>query len=300
MKNRLLQIIFLVFAIQLSTAQEWMTDLKIAQKLALVQNKMVLMVWEGTTEYPYPVYVDDLKGRKVLIQNLFVDEEVSPLIWEHFVPVIVSENQYGILYSQIKGKRSQNYIEKFNDNSIKIMDVNGNILNASDVYLEDLQNISDIIKKYALNTEFIASELNGYKSEKDFYSTYYLASRYMDFSLYAKRKLRSNILALARIYINEAKELAKAESKEDQQLLLQRCELLEVQQYLFFKRPKKVLRLLEKMGAENIENTNSEFVAFLYYAAYSSIDKRENAEVWKSKISSVNLKKAEMLINLNS
>lgn len=300
MKHRLILFIALFFIVKFSTAQEWMTDLKIAQKLALVQNKMVLMVWEGTTEYPYPVFVNDDKGRRVFIENLFVDEEVSPLIWEHFVPVIVSENTYGIMYAQIKGKRNQVYIDKFNDNSIKVMDVNGNILNISDTYSEDLQNITEIIKKFSLNTEFVTPELNGYRSEKNFYSAYFLASKYMDFSLYAKGKLRPSILRLSRIYIKEARELVKNESKEDKQVLAQRCDLLEVKQYLLFKRPKRVLRLLKKMEAEKITNANTEFVAFLYYTAYLSLDKPEDAEVWKSKISSLNLKKAQLIINLNS
>ncbi|WP_282040620.1 hypothetical protein [Winogradskyella flava] len=300
MKGHLVKLIFLVFAINLSTAQEWMTDLKIAQKLALVQNKMVLMVWEGTTEYPYPVFVNNEKGRKIYVDNLFLDENLSPLIWEYFVPVIVSENKYGVYYSEIKGKRSRNYIEKFNDNSIKIMDVNGNILNTSDIYLEDLENISTIIKKYALDTEFLAPELRGYQTQKDFYSAYYLASKYMDFSLYGKEKLRPDLLKLAKIYIDEARSFAKAESKEEQSVLAQRCNLLEINQYLLLKRPKKVLRLLEKMDAYKIDNANTSFIAYLYYTAYMSSKRLEDAESWKSKISSVNLKKAQVIINLNS
>jgi hypothetical protein len=83
----------------------------VAQDLAMVQNKMVLMVWEETTTYPYPVLVEDEKGRKVLVRNLFTDEYISPIIWDYFVPVIVSEDKYEDLYLQIKGKRNQNYID---------------------------------------------------------------------------------------------------------------------------------------------------------------------------------------------
>lgn len=300
MKSHLIKALFILFTVNLSFSQAWMTDLSIAQKLAMVENKMVLMVWEGTTEYAYPVFVNDDSGRTIFIENLFTDEMVSPLIWEHFVPVIVNEDKYGVMFYNIKGKRSQKYIDKFNDNSIKIMDINGNILNTRDVYSENLENITKIILQYGLNTEFIAPELKGYHTEKSFLSAYFLASKYMDYSMYFNGKVRPELINLSNIYLEEARLLIKAEPKEDQVVFHQRCDLLFIQHYLLLKRPKKVTRLLKKMDAQEINNTNSAFVAFLYYTAYMSIGDEDKAEIWKSKISSVNLKKAQKLINLNS
>ncbi|WP_299118648.1 hypothetical protein [uncultured Winogradskyella sp.] len=299
MKNLLIKLVFVLFAVNLSFSQAWMTNLDIAQKLASVQNKMVLMVWEETTKYQYPVLVKDDKGRTILIDNLFEDETVSPLIWEHFIPVIVKENQYADLYLEIKGKRSQSYIDKFNDDSIKIMDVAGNILNVSG-YFEEFPNITKLIKKYALNTEFLELELAGYKKDKNFYSAYYLASKYLDFSLYTNEKIRSEIINLSNIYLNEALAFLESENLSDKLMLKQRCELLKIQEYLILKRPKKVLRQLKKMDAELVENNNKGFVALLYYTAYAILEDEKNIEVWKPKVSLVNLKKADMLINLNS
>ncbi|WP_296381013.1 hypothetical protein [Winogradskyella sp.] len=299
MKNRIIKTLLILFIVQLSHSQAWMTSLDVAQKLALIQNKMVLMVWEETTKYPYPVFVNDDKGRLVMIQNLFEDEEVSPLIWEHFVPVIVNENQYADLYLEIKGKRKQSYIDKFNDDSIKILDVNGNILNASD-FSEDYENITEIIQRYSLNTALIAPEFREYKKGNNFYSAYFLASKYLDFSLYANKDLRPAIIALSNIYLNEAKAFIESSIEEDKLVLEQRCQLLKIQEYLVIKRPKKVLRQLKKMEAETIQNSNEPFVALLYYVAYIILEDTENAEIWKSKISSVNLKKAQLFINLNS
>ena len=177
MKNLFIKFLFLFFIINVSHAQAWMTNLDIAQKLALSQNKMVLMVWEDTTDYKYQVVVNNEKGNTVFVQNLFENEEVSPLIWDYFVPVIVNEFEYADLYEKIKDKQSQKYIDKFNDDSIKIMDVNGNILNVSN-QPEGYQNITKIILDYGLNTEFVSPELNGYNDKSDFYSAYYLASKY--------------------------------------------------------------------------------------------------------------------------
>ncbi|WP_179020516.1 hypothetical protein [Winogradskyella forsetii] len=299
MKNVLLKLLFVIFTVSMSHAQPWMTNLEIAQSLAKVQNKMVLMVWEEATTYPYQVLVELDDGRTAFVQNMFEDETVSPLIWKHFVPVIVNENRYADWYGEIKDRRSQKYIDKFNDDSIKIMDIHGNILNVSSD-LDSYQNISTIIRDYALNTEFISHELKGYQINPDFYSAYYLASKYLDFSMYLKEDIREEIIDLSNIYLEDAARFIEANPEEDQLTLTQRVALLKIQEYLITKRPKKVLRQLKRMDANNVEPNNQTFAAFLYYTAYQILKDETDAAPWKSKLSSVDLKKAQMLINLNS
>lgn len=299
MKNLLVTLLFVIFSVNMALAQPWMTNLDIAQSLAKVQNKMVLMVWEETTKYPYPVLVNLDNGETVIIENLYEDETISPLIWKHFVPVIVSENQYGDLYSEIKGKRTQKYIDKFNDNTIKIMDINGNILNVSG-HSNYFENISTLIQNYALNTEFLDLELKGYKTERDFYSAYYLASKYLDYSMYMNEYIRKEIIDLSTIYLDEATRFIEDNPEEDRLTLTQRVELLKIQQLLIIKRPKKVLRQLKRMDAEHVETKNQAFAAFIYYTTYRILKDETKAAEWKSKISSVNLKKAQLIINLNS
>ena len=298
MKNTLLKLLLVVLMVNTTSAQEWMKNLEVAQALATVQNKMVLMVWEETTSYQYPVIVKDSKGRTILINNLFEDEDVSPLIWEHFVPVIVSEYRYADLYEKIKDKRSQKYMDKFNDDSIKIMDINGNILNV-DYLTEELQNITTLIERYSINTAFISQELKDYKQDKNFYSAYFLASKYLDLSMYVNKDVREDVVELSNIYIEEAKRLVGKEKQDEQEALLQRCDLLELHEELLLKRPKKVIRQLKRLKEEEIVESNKPFIAFLYYTAYMSDYKSEEAEEWKSQISSVNLKKAQLIINLN-
>jgi len=299
MKNRFIKLALILFAVNLCHSQAWMESLEFAQKLALVQNKMVLMVWEETTEYDYPVFVDDDKGRTLFIRNLFTDETLSPLIWEHFVPVIVSEDEYADLYIAAKGKRKQAYIDKLNDDGIKIMDVNGNILNVSMSAFEH-PNISKLIQLYALNTSLISSELKNYSEKKTFYSSYYLASKYLDLALYANKAIRPELIDLANIYLDEAKVLSVNETEDDGLVLKQRCKLLNIQEALILKRPKKVLRQLKKIDTDEIENNNKDTIAFLYYTAYAIIGDKENTDLWKPKLSFVNLKKAHKIINLNS
>ncbi|WP_299128902.1 hypothetical protein [uncultured Winogradskyella sp.] len=297
MKNRFITAFILFATINLALAQNWMTDLTIAQRLAQVQNKMVLMVWEEATTYQYSVFVNDSKGRTIVVNSLFDDEVISPLIWDYFVPVIVREEAYADLYLKIKGKRPQSYIDKFNDDSIKIMDINGNIINI-DPYTEGPQNISRIIQRYAINTELIENELAGYKKEKTFYTAYYLASKYLDLAIHLKKNVRSAIIDLSKIYLNEAKEFAKSEA--DSETLLQRCDLLEIQEVLINRKPKRVLRLLKRMEKQGIAERNESFAAFLYFSSYITLNEPDKAEKWKSKVSAVNLKKAWKIINLIS
>ncbi|WP_179336051.1 hypothetical protein [Winogradskyella costae] len=299
MNNLVLKLLFLLFAFNVSHSQAWMTNIDIAQKLAVTQNKMVLMVWEESTKYPYAVLANDNTGKTIYVENLFESEILSPLIWKHFVPVIVAEYKYAELYEEIKDKRSQQYINKFNDDSIKIMDTNGNILNLSSDP-DNYQNVTTIINDYALNTEYVAPELIGYNTKKDFYSAYYLASKYFDFSMYTKEKIRPALIELGIIYLNEASEFITIHPSEDQKVLTERVALLYMQQYLIKERPKKVLRQLNRMDIETIDANNQSFAAFLYYTTYKALKDETNAALWKSKISSVNLKKAQLLINLNS
>ena len=299
MKNLIIRASLIFFTVNFSYSQEWMTSLEIAQKLALMQNKTVLMVWEEATKYPYLVYVDDEKGGTIVIGNLFEDEKISQLIWENFVPVIVSESQHASLYKKVKGKRKQRYIDKFNDDSIKIMDANGNIINTSYV-AEDYLDIAKLIKNYALNTQLVTLELEAYKKEKNFYSAYYLASKYLDLSVYVNEAIRSEIIDLSNIYLDEAVGFLEIEATEDKSTLKQRAELLKIQEYLILNRPKRVLRELKKMDAENIESTNEALVNFLYYTAYSILKDEKNIELWKTKVSLLNLKKAQMIININT
>ncbi|MFD1016605.1 hypothetical protein [Winogradskyella rapida] len=297
MRYQITIVLILVLTFQWSSAQPWMTNLDLAQDLALTQNKMVLMVWEDTTKYPYHVLVNDENGYTILIENLFENEEVSPLIWKYFVPVIVNELAYESLYLEIKEKQSQEYIDKFNDDSIKIMDVHGHILNVKHT-AEGYQNITTLIQNYGINTEFFALELKEYKEKKDFYSAYYLASKYFDFSPYVKEAIRENMVDLGLLYLEEASQFIEEVTAEDKAMLSQRVALLSIQQYIILNRPRKALRLLNRLEIDEEHASNQGFLAFLYYTTHRILGNQKEVMTWKSKLSSVNLKKAQVLINL--
>ncbi|MEM6516684.1 MAG: hypothetical protein AAF688_10915, partial [Bacteroidota bacterium] len=227
MKKRIL-ILMSCFCVVLSSfAQEWMTSLSAAKRLAMVQNKMILMMWEGSMNYPLPVLITDERGKNYYIRNLFESVPANEFIWEYFVPVSLSENNYDDMYNALKGNRNQAYLDKFNDDSIKVLDAAGNILNVGFTPWSIL-NLSDFTKKYGLDTSFISAELKNYNKEKDFYSAYFLASRYLDYAVLTNKSIRQKVIDLSEIYMEEARKLLETSNLEDSAVLAQRTELLEL------------------------------------------------------------------------
>ena len=126
-----------------------------------------------------------------------------------------------------------------------------------------------------------------------------MASKYLELTLYTREDIRSKIVDLSSIYLEEAIQFAQNAKSDGKASLLYRCELLNIQQYLYLERPKKVLRMLKKLEKSEVTENNEALLAFLYYTANKYLKDDEDAEVWKSKVSSLNLKKAENIINLN-
>ena len=298
MKKIALMLLLVCPLFAVSQQKEWYTSLDAAKRLALIQNKLVLMVWEETTVYPEPVIISNDKGHSVVVENMFENEFISNLIWDNFIPVVVNESEHAQLYEDIKGKRTQKYIDKFNDDSIKILDANGTIINKIVIYDGFYLNFTDFVKNYALNTSILKGELTNYFRQKDFYTTLRLASKYIDFGIYVNKDVRGEIIKVSSIYLDEASALA-SDKIENKAGLLQHIELLKIKQGLILNKPRRVLRQLKRIDASDIIETNSALVDFLYYTSYKLLKDEKNASALESKLSLVNLKKANQIINKN-
>ena len=280
--------------------QEWMTSFDIAKRLALVQDKMLFVMWEESTTYSFPVILHDEKGNGV-ITDLFEDEEVAHLIWENFVPVKLNETAYAELIEDIEERRSISYVNKFNDDSIKIMDVNGFILNI-DPKDEFNLDLTAFIKKYALNTKFLKGELTVYRSSPSSLSAYNLASKYLDYAIHSEKLLKTEIVKLARIYFDEANwHLSESRdlTNEHREMQTTQIKLMRLKEYLILNRPKKVLRQLKKIEATNNNESINKLIAFLNYTAYKLARDEENANLWKDKVSKVDLIRGNLIVNSN-
>lgn len=294
MKKIIITLVLVIGCIINGLSQEWMTSLEVAKSLAFVQDKLLFVVWEDVSYEVYPVVVRNQNGVEV-VDDLFSNENINEVIWKHFVPVIISEQNYQTLYDQIKGKRNQTYIDKFNDDTIKIMDVNGNIINTTLNFYEYL-DIAKFISKYAVKTTYLKTELSNYRVQKDFNTSYRLASKYIDFSVLVNLDLKPEIVKLSTLYLNEAESFLEEENEE----FLQKIVLQRMKQSLVLGRPKKVLRQLKRLDDNDIKPTNDSLVAFLYFTSYAMLKDENNAKLWRTKVSLVNLKKANLIIKNNS
>ncbi|OBX27047.1 hypothetical protein A9996_01295 [Gelidibacter algens] len=275
-----------------------MTSFDAAKRIALVQDKFLFVIWEDAALIPYPVIMNDAKGNEIVFDNMFDHQEINQIIWEYFVPVKLSEDLYGKLYDQIKDTRNRSYIAQFEDDNIKIMDVNGFILNRS-VSPEAYFNLSEFISRYALNTSFLKAELGNYAEHKDFNSAFRLAFKYMDYAILVDEKLRKDVINMANMYLDNADKYVLQSDVNDKNNLTNKSNLLRLSQDLIRNRPGKVLRQLKKYDGSETDETNEGLLAFLYYTAYQLKNDKKDAEQWKSKVSLVNLRKAELITNLH-
>ncbi|WCO00818.1 thioredoxin domain-containing protein [Psychroserpens ponticola] len=294
MKKHILICLFVFGSLLVCQSQEWMTSLEAAKSLAYVQDKLLFVVWEDVTFQEYPVLMKNEQGVAV-IDDLFSNESINEVIWEHFVPVIIGEQHYEELFNQIKGKRSQLYIDKFNDDTIKIMDVNGNIINA-EIANYGYLDIAKFITKYAINTSFLKAEITNYRAQKEFNTAYRLASKYVDFSVLVNGNVRPEIVKLSNFYLKEAESYV---TKDTSGLLKQKIELQKLKQPLVLGKAKKVLRQLKRIDVSELDSSNESLIAFLYFTSYILLKDENNASVWRSKVSLVNLKKANLIVKNN-
>ena len=297
MKKTILLFVFVIISFNSCLAQEWFTSLEVAKKLALIQDKMLFVMWENTFNYPYTVELNNDKG-DTIITDLFEDDSINRIIWDYFIPVKIYESKYAELSNQIMETRGTKYFNKLIDDSIKIMDVNGNILNinASNEYIE---NLSLLIKHYALNTSFLKQELINYSKQKNLTTSFSLASKYLDFAILSENDIRFEIIQLANIYFNEAKKHLPKSDLNNEMVFLQNCDLLLVNEDLILNKPRKVIRHLRKINMTEIHKRNQSLFSFLNYTAYKLLNDEENAVLWKSKVSFVDLKKAKLIIKNN-
>jgi len=297
MKKTVLIFLIALNFVGIGNAQEWFTSFDIAKKLALIQDKMLLVMWQNTLDYPYPVMLVGDKGVSMVV-NLNKSDEVNSLIWEHFVPVILLESEYDEIYSKVKKTRNVRYLDKLTDDSIKIMDVNGNILNAKYVPT-NYENLSLIIRKYGLSTSFLKLELANYSKEKNVTTAFNLGSKYLNFSIYIPKDTRAEIIDLANIYFNEAKSYLAESDLKNKTGFLQRLEFLDIEKALILSNPRKARRLLKKIDEAEIDSTNQSLYSFLNYTTFKVLKKEDEVTLFKDKLSAIDLKKAELITNLN-
>ena len=179
-----------------------------------------------------------------------------------------------------------------------IMDANGNILNIESSTVQT-QNLSLILEKYALDTSYMENELYNYSDEVNITTAFNLATKYLDFSIYAPKESRKEIIGLANIYFNESEQFLNKSDINNKSGFSQRLELIKIQQQLILNKPYKAQRQLKRIDEDSIDLTNQLLYNFLNYTTFKLLKDEERAELWKSKLSIADLKKALLITNNN-
>ncbi len=295
-KKILLVLLLIVTTCNVSFSQEWLTSLEVAKKLALIQNKMIFAVWEETSYDPYLVVIDDPKeGLRVV--DLFANDDHNKIIWEYFVPLLIPEYKYEDLLDDIKEKRNLNYMQKFSDDNIKIMDANANILNTNSSQNKFYYtNLSSILENYALNTSFLKQELDSYSYNQNFTTSFRLAAKYLDFAIFANKSLKMEIAELSDIYLQEAISNLEISDLANKQAIEQKIALLRIKKHVILNKPKKAFRMLKKLDDSQIDSINRSLFAFLNYATFRLLNKVEESMKWQNEVSLADLKKIKYII----
>ena len=289
-------LLFIYFQSSDSQIREWMSPLKFAQIKARSENKLILMAWKRSLEIPFSAIVKDENGKDIYIKNLFESPLINEFLWKSFILVEVDDDFYGELIEDIQGKRSQSYIDTFEDDSLKIMDANGNIIGTSGAFTEVL-NLSKFVIKYNLNTSFLKQELINYDTNKEFYSAFYLASKYVDYSILVNNNVRDEILRLSDVYFAEAEQfLAEDKNLDNKKALYQRIKLIRLKQDLIKNKSGKVIRQINKI---DLLEVNEPLKVFLLYTAYRLKNDVENFSVLEKKLSLFNRKLSQSIVDLN-
>jgi hypothetical protein len=271
-----------------------MKSLEIAKKLALTQDKLLFVMWEDAIQYELPAVLSNEKGEVYYVKDLLLSDTVNEMIWEYFVPVLINESAFNDLYESIKDERSYGYLQLFRDDGIKIMDVNGNILNTAFINYNYF-DFTKFVEKYALNTSYLQQEYRNYKEQKDFYSIFFLANKYVEFAVYNSSSIRPELIELSNIYFDELDAFLEAYNGADREELIRRVKLAKINQNIVLKNPVKVLRQLGRIDKEELSETNKAYLSYLYYIAYKIDGDIENMNKWESQVSALNLKKADMV-----
>lgn len=136
-------------------------------------------------------------------------------------------------------------------------------------------------------------------NDKTFVTSSLLANKYVDFAIYANDKLRPELIELANIYLDDSVKLLKKMEEDNKEAYFQRLDLIEIKGLLILNESKNAYIQLKKIDEDELDEINKRLFAFLNYTALRLLVDEINSDLWKSKISSLDLKKAELIISNN-
>ncbi|MGB7786887.1 MAG: thioredoxin family protein [Salinimicrobium sp.] len=246
------------------SAGNWIHDLDEARKLSLGTNKLMLVDFWASWCGPC----------RKMDQESWSDPEVQKLM-SNYIPV-----QVDIDNDRISATRYAVKAIPF----VFIMDGNGEVVFKSMSYMPR-EEVLELLKKYAVNTQFLQAEAINYYKHQNYVNSLRLAEQYIDFSLYLSPEVREDFLGVAATYLRGGEKMLKRKQK-NYDLMKEKVSFLETMVELYRGNYDKVEKFLEKTDAEEISPYHEEMYGYLNLAVATRETSAEEVERWKNYLSS--------------
>lgn len=270
-------ILFFLFS-QLSNAA-WLTSFEDAQKLSLATNKFMIVDFWATWCGPCKKMDNDSWG----------DEKVK-LVLENYVQVKIDIDE------------NRELANRYGINSIPnmfVMDGNGKVVYVFSGY-HNASELKKELKKFELSTEFLSVDLINFYKNNNYNTALRVFQKYLDYSLFVDKEIRSEIFNIGNEYLSEAKKLVSKKA-ENYVEIKQKIDLLELYNYAYdynyVKLNDKLLIFNDKDIVEN--NLNSYYFLKLIAAKGLNLSNLKEIEEEAIKIGGFNYfaKKIELILS---
>ncbi len=280
MKKTLL--LLLVLTSQFSEAG-WITSFDQAQKMALSTNKLMIVDFWATWCGPC----------KKMDMESWNNSEVN-LILQDYIQVKIDID----LEKELATKYGISSIP-----NMFIMDGNGKVVyNFSGFH--DANGLKRELNKFALNVEYLSSDLQNYYKQKSYNSSLRVSQKYFDYSLLVDKDIKYYIVNTADEYLSEAKKnLSKSDEAYTEKK--QKLELLSLYKFAFNSSFSKLEKKISEFNESEINENNIEIYYFLKYLACKGMNRDRQLPELQQKINTIEgfdffIQKADLIITKSS